>query len=44
LKQRLPAVLDSIRYTIPVILDDAAVNIGPWCGYNVLAQNHITAR
>jgi len=39
LKQRLPAVLDSIRYTIPVILDDAAVNIGPWCGYNVLAQN-----
>jgi len=39
LMQRLPSVHDSIRYTIPVILDDAAVNIGPWCGYNLLAQN-----
>ena len=38
LKQRLPAIDDSIRYTIPVLLDHAAVNIGPWSGYNVLAQ------
>ena len=39
LKQNAPYILDSIRYTIPVLLDDAAVNIGPWSGYNVLAQN-----
>ncbi len=41
LKQRLPEVDDAIRYTIPVLLDVAAVKIGPWSGYNVLAQNPI---
>ena len=40
LKQQLPDLMDSIRYTIPILLDYAAVNIGPWSGYNVLAQNH----
>lgn len=39
LKKRLPAIDDNIRYTIPVLLDDAAVKIGPWSGYNVLAQH-----
>lgn len=40
LKQRLNDFDDHIRYTIPVLLDEAAVKIGPWSGYNVLAQNH----
>lgn len=38
LKQRLPDIDESIRYTIPVLLDNAAVQIGPWSGYNVLAH------
>jgi len=37
-EQRLPDIDDSIRYTIPLLLDNAAVEIGPWCGYNVLAH------
>ena len=41
LKQRLHEVDDGIRHTIPMLLDDAAVKIGPWCGYNVLAQTPI---
>ena len=39
LKQNLPQVHDSIRYTIPVMLDKASVEIGPWSGYYVLAQH-----
>ena len=39
LKQRLPVINDNIRYTIPIMLDTASVKIGPWSGYNVLAQN-----
>jgi hypothetical protein len=42
LKQRLPNIDQNIRYTIPVILDEASVEISPWSGYNVLAQNLIT--
>jgi putative transposase len=38
LKKQIPDLNDSIRYTIPILLDDAAVTIGPWSGYNVLAQ------
>ena len=41
LKHRLPGIHDSIRYTTPVLLDNAAVSIGPWSGYNVLAQNRV---
>lgn len=41
LKHRLPDIDDNIRYTIPVLLDTASVKIGPWSGYNVLAQNRI---
>jgi hypothetical protein len=39
LKKQMPEIMDSSRYTIPILLDNAAVNIGPWSGYNVLAQN-----
>ena len=38
LKQRLPDINDRIRTVIPVMLDDVAVAMGPWSGYNVLAQ------
>jgi hypothetical protein len=41
LRQRLAHIDENIRYTIPVLLDDAAVKIGPWSGYNVLAQHLI---
>jgi len=44
LKQQLPDVDDSIRYVIPVMLDKASVEIGPWSGYNVLAQYQKTER
>ena len=30
---------DRIRFVIPFILDDVSVRLGPWGGYNVLAQN-----
>jgi len=39
LKENLPQVHDSIRFIIPIMLDKAAVEIGPWSGYNVLAQH-----
>ena len=40
LKKQLPTIDDTIRFVRPVILDDVAVKIGPWSGYNVLAQYH----
>ena len=44
LKKQIPAIDDTIRYVRPIILDDVSVSLGPWSGYNVLAQNqvHIT--
>ena len=41
LKENSPQVKDSIRFIIPVMLDKASVEIGPLCGYNVLAQQHV---
>lgn len=38
LKQQLPEIDDIIRYVQPIILDDVAVKLGPWSGYNVLAH------
>ncbi len=38
LKKQLPNIDDTIRFVRPVILDDVAVQLGPWSGYNVLAQ------
>jgi hypothetical protein len=40
LKRQLPDLDDSIRAPIPVLLDKIAVQLGPWSGYNVLAQHH----
>ncbi|MDH7563220.1 MAG: hypothetical protein QHH21_07670 [Caldisericota bacterium] len=41
LNAQLPEVKDGIRYAIPIILDTVVVKLGPWSGYNVLAQ-HLT--
>lgn len=39
LKKQGVAIDDKIRFVQPFILDDVAVKLGPWSGYNVLAQN-----
>ena len=41
LKAQLPQVDDRIRYVVPILLDSVAVQLGPWSGYNVLAQHLI---
>jgi transposase len=40
LKSQLPDIDDKIRFTIPFMLDDVSVRLGPWSGYHVLAQHH----
>lgn len=40
LKRQLPELDDGIRAPIPVLLDNIAVQLGPWSGYHVLAQHH----
>jgi hypothetical protein len=39
LKQQLPNLDDHIRLQQPFLLDEVAVALGPWSGYNVLAQH-----
>ncbi len=39
LKKQLPGLDDKIRYVIPLMLDTVSIELGPWSGYNVLAQN-----
>jgi transposase len=39
LKQQVPDINDGIRYVQPVMLDKVSVALGPWSGYNVLAQH-----
>jgi hypothetical protein len=39
LKHAQPNLDDSIRYAQPFILDNVSVALGPWSGYNVLAQH-----
>jgi hypothetical protein len=39
LKLQLPDIDDKIRFTIPIMLDDVSVRLGPWSGYHVLAQH-----
>jgi len=41
LKSQLPDIDDKIRFTIPILLDDVSVRLGPWSGYHVLAQHLI---
>jgi transposase len=44
LKTQLPDIDDRIRFAIPLILDDVSVQLGPWSGYHVLAQNPVLVR
>lgn len=41
MKSQLPEIDDNIRYPIPILLDKVSVQLGPWSGYHVLAQNRI---
>ncbi|MBP8591235.1 hypothetical protein KBI33_02055 [Candidatus Shapirobacteria bacterium] len=38
LKRKLPEADDKIRFARPIILDEAAVELDPWSGDNVLTQ------
>jgi len=38
LKEQIPEIDDKIRFVQPFLLDDVAVELGPWGGYNILAQ------
>lgn len=40
LKQQQPQLDDEIRVVRPLMLDHVSVALGPWSGYNVLAQHH----
>ena len=44
LKQQYPDVNDNIRFFQPFILDDVSVKLGPWSGYNLLAQHQFESR
>jgi hypothetical protein len=35
----LPGLDQRIRFAVPILLDKLAVQLGPWSGYNVLAQH-----
>jgi len=39
LKSQIPNIDDTIRLTVPFILDDVSVQLGPWSGYHLLAQH-----
>ena len=39
LKKQKPEINANIRYPIPILLDKVSVQLGPWSGYHVLAQN-----
>ena len=43
LKQQLPEIDDRIRFVLPIMLDKVAIDLGPWSGYNVLAQNQFVS-
>lgn len=43
LKNQCPNIDDSIRYVRPILLDNVSVKLGPWSGYNVLAQYLVTS-
>ena len=41
LRHQLPQLDVSLRFVQPLILDDVSVALGPWSGYNVLAQHQL---
>jgi len=44
LEEQTTTVHDTIRFAQPFILDDVSVKLGPWSGYNVLAQHRLRNR
>ena len=41
LKKRMPEIHEDMKYAKPILLDGISTAIGPWSGYNVLAQHHL---
>jgi len=41
LQAHLPQLDPRIRLVVPILLDSVAVQLGPWSGYNVLAQHRV---
>jgi hypothetical protein len=41
LEEQLPAQDDNIRFVVPIVLHNVAVELSPWSGYHVLAQHHL---
>ena len=41
LRSQHPDIDDTIRLTIPFILDDVSVQLGPWSGYHLLEQHQM---
>lgn len=39
LRKHMPEVHEDMKYARPILLDDISSSIGPWSGYNVLAQH-----
>jgi hypothetical protein len=39
LEEQLPDLDEGIRFVVPILLDNVAVELGPWSGYHVLAQH-----
>lgn len=39
LKEHMPEVQEDMKYAQPILLDNVSSSIGPWSGYDVLAQN-----
>ncbi|MBI2862586.1 MAG: transposase, partial [Chloroflexi bacterium] len=39
LQRYLPDLDENFRHVVPILLDEVAVALGPWCGYHVLAQH-----
>ena len=42
LKHKQPDIDEHLRHVQPFILDDVSVTLGPWSGYNVLAQHPVS--
>ena len=42
LSSQLPTIDDRIRVVPPLFLDNISVDLGPWSGYHLLAQNHLS--
>jgi transposase len=41
LEEQLPDLDEGIRFVVPILLDNVAVELGPWSGYHVLAQHRV---